>query len=285
MNTVKKKLQVVPPSEIGKELFDRLTVIPPYNFDDFGEGICRRRIRLIKDTEDRTIGELEDDFHHFRIDLIHDKEKILAVSGSILRAPWSTCSEANLPLQKIVGSPLSPDSTAIGDYAAPTSNCTHLFDLAGLAISFTVQEHRERQYDLMVTDPSGGEQDLILWKDAELLLSWTIREGVIVSPKDWQGISLLGKFITWARENLDPPTAEAAIALRRMTHISTGHGINLDNLDMGIEHTDGPIGRCYTYSDEVLIRAKRMKKSVRDFSLEEHASLMLSDMEARNQID
>ena len=279
---VEKESQIAPPSEVGNKLFDRMTEIPPYDFDNYGEGLCRRRIRLIKTKEDRTVAELEDDFHHFRVELTHDKSKVLSVSGLILRAPWSTCSEANLPLQKIVGSPLSPDSTAIGNYATPTSNCTHLFDLTGLAISHTVQDDQIRQYDLMVTDPSSlQEQNLILWRDGELVFNWTIREGVILSPKDWEGVSLLGKFIAWARENLDSPTAEAAIALRRMTHISTGHGINLDKLDLGVEHTDGPIGRCYTYSNEVLIRAKRMKGSVRDFRQKEYASLMLSDMESR----
>ena len=276
-------LQVPPPSQVGKEQFDRLSEIPPYDFDYYGEGLCRRRIRLIKDSEDRTIGELEDDFHHFRVELTHDSDKILSVSGSILRAPWSTCSEANSPLQKIIGSSLSSDSTAIGGYATPTSNCTHLFDLTGLAISHTVQEQHTRQYDLAVTDPSNGEQDLLLWRDSELIMFWTIREGVIIAPDDWKGVSLLGKFIAWARDNLDPLTAEAAIALRRMTHISTGHGINLDKLSVGPEHTDGPLGRCYTYSNEVLVRATRMKKSVRDFKLHKHASLMLSDMEARNR--
>jgi len=281
---VEKKSQVAPPSEVGNKLFDRMTEIPPYDFGNYGEGLCRRRIRLIKTAENSSVGELEDDFHHFRVELTHDQNKILTVSGSILRAPWSTCDEANTPLQKIVGSPLSEDSTAIGDYAAPTSNCTHLFDLTGLVISHTVQDNPIRQYDLMITDPSSKqEQNLVLWRDSELVFNWTIREGVILSPNDWKGVSLLGKFIAWAKENLDPPTAEAAIALRRMTHISTGHGINLDKLDIGVEHTDGPIGRCYTYSSEVLFRAKRMKGSVRDFRQEEHASLMLSDMEARGK--
>ena len=278
-----EKPQIAPPSEVDRELFDRMKTIPPYNFDSYGEGLCRRRIRLIKETENMTVGELEDDFHHFRVELTHDMTKVLAVSGSILRAPWSTCSEANSPLQSIVGSPLSPDSTSIGNYAVPTSNCTHLFDLTGLVISHSVQEIPIRQYDLMVTDPVDDEQELCLWRDGELFLDWTIREGVIISPEDWEGVSLIGKFIAWSKDNLDPHTAEAAIALRRMTHISTGHGINLDKLDSGVEHTDGPIGRCYTYSNEVLIRAKRMKGTVRDFRKEEHASLMLSDMKARGK--
>ena len=139
------------------------------------------------------------------------------------------------------------------------------------------------QYDLMVTDPLDEKQELRLWKNGELLLDWLIQEGIIISPKDWEGVSLVGKFIAWAKDNLDPLTAEAAIALRRMTHISTGHGINLDKLENGAEHTDGPIGRCYTYSTEVLIRAKRMRGTVRDFRKDEHASLMLSDMEARGK--
>ena len=275
--------QIAPPTEIGKETFDRMKAIPPYDFNSYGKGLCRRRIRLINETDTQTIGELEDDFHHFRVELTHDSDNVLSLSGIVLRAPWSTCSEADQPLQMIVGKPLSTDSTAIGSYATPTSNCTHLFDLTGLAISHAMQNKVVCQYDLMVTDPLDEKQELRLWKNGELLLDWLIQEGIIISPKDWEGVSLVGKFIAWAKDNLDPLTAEAAIALRRMTHISTGHGINLDKLENGAEHTDGPIGRCYTYSTEVLIRAKRMRGTVRDFRKDEHASLMLSDMEARGK--
>ena len=275
--------QIAPPTEIGKETFDRMKAIPPYDFNSYGKGLCRRRIRLINESDTQTIGELEDDFHHFRVELTHDSDNVLSLSGIVLRAPWSTCSEADQPLQKIVGKPLSSDSTAIGSYATPTSNCTHLFDLTGLAISHSMQDEEVCQYDLMVTDPLDEKQELRLWKNGELLLDWLIHEGTIISPKDWEGVSLVGKFIAWAKDNLDPLTAEAAIALRRMTHISTGHGINLDKLEIGSEHTDGPIGRCYTYSTEVLIRAKRMRGTVRDFRKDEHASLMLSDMEARGK--
>ncbi|MCH1512405.1 MAG: DUF2889 domain-containing protein [Acidimicrobiales bacterium] len=273
----------VPPTVTGLEAFDRLVEIPPYDYEGFGNGLCRRRIRLTKSEHNRTIGELEDDFHHFRVELTHDQEKILSVEGSILRAPWSTCSEANHPLQKIIGSSLSSESTAIGGYASPTSNCTHLFDLTGLVISHTVQEQIVRQYDLMVTDPSDHKQDLLLWRDGELLLAWTVQADTIIEPPEWEGVSLQGKFIPWAIAQLDPKTAEAAIALRRMLHISSGHGINLDKLENGAEHLDGPIGRCYTYTDEVLLRATRMKKTVRNFEREEHASLMLADMDTRGQ--
>ena len=277
--------QIAPPTEIGKETFDRMKAIPPYDFNSYGKGLCRRRIRLINETDTQTIGELEDDFHHFRVELTHDSDNVLSLSGIVLRAPWSTCSEADQPLQMIVGKPLSTDSTAIGSYATPTSNCTHLFDLTGLAISHAMQNEVVCQYDLMVTDPLDEKQELRLWKNGELLLDWLIQQGIIISPIDWEGVSLVGKFIAWAKDNLDPLTAEAAIALRRMTHISTGHGINLDKLENGAEHTDGPIGRCYTYSTEVLIRAKRMRGTVRDFRKDEHASLMLSDMEARGKAD
>jgi hypothetical protein len=271
----------VPPTVTGLEIFDRLVEIPPYNYEKYGEGFCRRRIRLTKSERYRTIGELEDDFHHFRVELTHDGEKILTVSGSALRAPWSTCSEVNRPLQKIVGSPLSPESTAIGGYASPTSNCTHLFDLTGLVISHTVQDKLIRQYDLMVTDPSNLKQELFLWLDSELVLAWIVQDNTIIEPSEWEGISLQGKFIPWAMTQLDPQTAEAAIALRRMLHISSGHGINLDKIENGAEHLDGPIGRCYTYTDTVLLRATRMKKTVRNFEQEEHAALMLADMDAR----
>ena len=93
--------QIAPPTEFGRETFDRMKAIPPYDFNSYGEGLCRRRIRRLNESETGTIGELEDVFHHFRVELTHDTDKVLTVSGLVLRAPWSTCSEADLPLRRL----------------------------------------------------------------------------------------------------------------------------------------------------------------------------------------
>ena len=120
-----------------------------------------------------------------------------------------------------------------------------------------------------------------MWKDGIAVFKWEVQDSVIIAPKTLEGVSLQGKFISWAKDNFDEAIVEGAIALRRMIHISMGRGTNLDQVELGTEHVDGPKGRCYTYSENVLFRAKREKKSVRDFSSPDHAALLLSDMDLR----
>ena len=271
----------VPPCAESFEVFNRYTEIPAINYNSYGKGLCRRRVRLENISDAFSIGELEDDFHHFRVEIRHSQNKVTRIQGTTLRAPWSTCSEVNEPLQEIIGLQLSKDSTSIGSYGSPTKNCTHLFDLTGLLVAHISGEERNKQYDLAITDPVNGFQRLYLWKNGVSLLKWEVQDSVVVAPKALEGVSLQGKFIEWAKANFDEVTVEGAIALRRMIHISMGRGTNLDQVELGTEHVDGPKGRCYTYSENVLFRAKREKKSVRDFSSPDHAALLLSDMNLR----
>jgi hypothetical protein len=228
------------------------------------------------------VGELEDDFHHFRVELTHDGRSIVGVVGRPMRGPWSTCMQADEPLRAIEGRPLSSRSTAVGGYTKATANCTHLFDLTGLAVAHAVRCRGERQYDLAITDLSGGGHDLVAWRDGVEVIRWEVVDGEVVRPEAWAAIPLATRFIPWAEEHLEAEMAEAAIALRRMLHITVGRGTELDPVATAAAHTDGPIGRCYSYQPETAVSAVRMKGSVRDFQDPEHARLLLADMHTRS---
>ena len=74
---------------------------------DYGSGVYRRRIR-IEQVEKHgrggvVVGELEDDFHHFRARVTHDGQTVTAVEGQGLRIPWTTCAGATEPLTSLIG--------------------------------------------------------------------------------------------------------------------------------------------------------------------------------------
>lgn len=263
------------------EHFDRLETVPGIDADAYGAGIFRRRMRLINISPDRTIGELEDDFHHFRVEIIHDGTTIIEANGMGMRGPWSSCFGADEPLRAIEGHSLSSRSTAIGTYTAPTSNCTHLFDLTGLTVAHSVRDAETRQYDIAVTDTVEGRSRLTLWRDGDLVLDWHLTDGEIAEPADWVGAPLHRKFIPWAEEQLDPDLAEAAIALRRVVHISMGRTMDLDDMPNAAAQGIHMHGRCHTYSTEVAITGLREKGSPRDFTEAADAALLLSDMHLR----
>jgi hypothetical protein len=272
-----------PPSSRVDTVIDRFTAVPHQAGRPYGEGLYRRRMRFVNTSTTHTIGELEDDFHHFRIELEHDGERIVRADGYHYRAPWSTCAEAPGPLRAIEGQPLSPRSTAVGAYTKARHNCTHLFDLAGLAVAHAVRGvGAERQYDIVITDPVGptAEQTCRLWRDGAHILTWRLEHREIVEPAEWAGAPLRVKFIDWAEARYDPDLTEAAIALRRVVDIAIGRQGDLDRFDRG-EDTRGNMDPvCHTYQHVNLIRARRQKGSARDFL--SHPELLLADMHLRD---
>ena len=109
-------------------------------------GSYRRRIRLVNEPG-LVRGGLEDDFHYFRVAVRHDGSVVTDIEVEAFRWPWTTCPDAGNELQQLVGMPLSPRCLAVGDHANPRLQCTHQFDLTGLAVAHATRDEHARQYD------------------------------------------------------------------------------------------------------------------------------------------
>ena len=77
---------------------------------------CARRAIDLRTDGDRVVAWLEDDFHHFGVELRHDGEQVLAVEGHAERFPRDTCPGAIGILQEAVGTRLDERSTALGQH-------------------------------------------------------------------------------------------------------------------------------------------------------------------------
>jgi hypothetical protein len=274
-----------PPSARVDEAFDRYRDVPHVETAPPGTSMFRRRIRLINVDPSCTVGELEDDCHHFRIELHHDTATIISADGCYFRGPWTTCAKAGEPLRKIEGHPLVARAAAIGGYADALENCTHMFDLAGLAMAHACRSSRQRQYDIVVTDmqaPPSLSQTAVIWRDGVEVVRWDLEQREVVAPAAWAGAPLRNKFIRWAEERLDPDTAEAAIALRRLIDIAMSRIGDLDRFVRADDATGTMMmGRCMTYTPQNIAVALRVKGSTRNW--EHHGDLLLADMHLRDQ--
>lgn len=271
-----------PPSSRRATPVDRLVEVPHSTAAPYGQGVWRRRIRVVNVDERCSIGELEDDVHHFRVELYHDGRVITDVVGRGIRSPWTTCTEAVLPLRAIVGHPLADRSDAIGAYADARKNCTHLFDTAGLTLAHVRRATQQREYDIEMTDPphEGGPQRVTVWRDGAFVLSWVVQDFVVLAPDEWTDAPLRRKFIAWANERLDPDLAEAAFLAKRGVEIGQSRKGDMDRWDVSF---DGPapimMGSCHTFSPEVAPIALRRKGTTRHFG--DHPEILLSDMHLR----
>jgi hypothetical protein len=232
----------------------------------FTEGPYRRRIRLLSVSPGVVEAGLEDDFHHFALTLRHDGAHVLEVAGRSVRWPWTTCADAVVPLRQLEGMELSPRCTAVAGAADPRANCTHLFDLAGLAVAHAARGTARRQYDAEIPRLVDGRSRVQLSRDGEPLLQWQLVNGAVVDAPPYSDVPWTGGFMKWADSTLDPETAEAAIVLRRACTIGSGRGMDLDLYDRADDVGHGMATICFTMQPGRSQVALRMKGSVRDFA-------------------
>jgi hypothetical protein len=166
--------------------------------------------------------------------------------------------------------PLSPRCTAIAEVADPRMNCTHQFDLAGLCVSHAARALERRQYDAELPPVIDGITTPRLWRDGELVLTWTLswRDGErrLVDSPPYERAPWRGGFFRWADTLFDPATAEAAIVLRRACEIGMGRGMDLEAYDSADELSPMMSGVCYTMQPSVMPVAFRNRGSIRDFA-------------------
>lgn len=255
----------------GAVLNANLTVaersVTPMQRRPYGTGVYRRRITLDAPAPGQVTGELRDDFHHFRVLLGHDGTHVTAIAGEAVRFPWTTCPSAAAELRGLVGTALPTRASAIAAVLPARENCTHLYDLAGLALAHAGTGRTSRTYDLAVPDRVEDRTVATLARDGEHLLTWTVLGQGIDGPPPFAGQRLRGGgFIAWADAQLDPDTAEAAVVLRRALAIAMGRAMDLDAVARAEDLGETMTGTCYTFSTRRYPVSFRVKGSVRDFT-------------------
>jgi hypothetical protein len=247
----------------------------------YGEGIYRRRTRLVAEPE-RVVANLEDDFHRFRVELLHDARAIRAVQGEAGRFPWTACPGAFRPLQAFVGAALGQSPAAASRGLNPRENCTHLFDLAVLALTHASRGGR-RQYDMAVPDRVDGRTRATLHCDGELALAWEIEGSQISGPAPWSGHNLRGRdFLHWAEAELDPDTAEAALALRRSVFIANGRLGDLDRTPNAGSMLRWAANTCHSFTPGIAEEAWRVRGATLEFT--HQPERLLADLEVPEEL-
>jgi len=219
---------------------------------------------------------LEDDFHQFTVVVRHDASVVTGISATAGRWPWSTCPDAGAQLEQLVGMELSPRCTAVAEIADPRWQCTHQFDLAGLAVAHATRDTPDRQYDIEVPPAEAdGQRTVQLSRDGARLLAWTITYGAGLSaPAPFTEAPWRGGFIKWADATFGPDAAEAAIVLRRACDIGMGRGMDLEGYRTAEELADIMTGVCYSMQPAIMPVAFRNIGSIRDFA--DHPEALLS---------
>ncbi len=205
---------------------------------------------------------VEDDFHHFRVTIRHADGRVTEATSQALRSPTVLCPLAGDQLADLVGMALSPSSAAALGQTDARQQCTHMIDIAGLAIAAAARGIARRGYAALVPDREDGRTHASLTRDGEPVLNWAIAGRVIEGPAPFAGVNIDSGFTGWSQKTLGLDEAEAALVLRRAVFISGGRGVDLD----APGRRTGPLGGCWTWQPERADRATRNIGSTWDFT-------------------
>jgi hypothetical protein len=229
-------------------------------------GALRRRIIVATQPAGDEAGEaravVEDDFHHFRVVVRQRGGRVFEAFGDGLRTPNALCRSASERLTEIVGMPLSAASAAVHERTDARLQCTHMIDLAGLAVAALAQGWVRRTYDATVPDRVQDRTRASLTRDGRAILAWEMEGARIAAPEAYAGVNIGGGFTRWARERLSLDETEAALVLRRAVFISVGRGVDLD----APGRRTGPMGGCWAWQPERAALATRHVGSTLDFT-------------------
>jgi hypothetical protein len=237
---------------------------PPLDLD---ADAYRRRIVVTAVEPGVVVSDLEDDFHHFVVELRHEGGTITGVDCTSQRWPWATCPSAAEPLRALAGMALAARFTDAARWTDPRHNCTHQFDAACHAITHAYWGRERRQYDVEVPlrTPEGGTR-VRLWVDGTLRLTWDLTWTGIVDPRPpFDAAPWSGGFMRWADATLEPDDAEPAITLRRASDIGMGRSMDLDAVPRADLLPASMTGVCHTMQPGVIEHAVRHVGSIRDF--------------------
>ncbi len=205
----------------------------------------RRRI-LIEPGRDRVTAELEDDYHRMAVELAHEGGIANRISGSVARAPWTTCPGAELQLSRsFTGRPID----GFGIVGERDENCTHLHDLALLAAAHA-RDAGPTVIDILVSDRVDGAEYAELRRSGVAVMRWRLERDLIVEPDAISGRGL-HELRDWIA-SLDEGAKEAARLLRWGVMLARGRAIVVEK-----DTEQLPQGRCYTFQPERFAVAER----------------------------
>lgn len=232
----------------------------------YGSGIFRRRIRMTHAFPMVEV-ELEDCSHAMRLRLQHDNRSIIDIAARVHRAPVSSCQHAPEILNEFVGLPLASNLDSYRQKTAPNAHCTHLYDMALLAVAHCQATQCSRQIDVTVHDEQQGVIDASIFLDGKLVHQWLIENNKITYPTMAAGQPVFKGFVAWAKQQFSGDHLSCALALQRGLMVAGARRWDMHSIAGHSAATFGPgDGVCYSYSDGREQYAVRSENPTRDFT-------------------
>jgi hypothetical protein len=210
---------------------------------------------------------LDDTHHAIWVRMAHDGHVVTTATGGFNRMPNTACPGAGIALKELCGMPLAtPLSKLYGD-GRPQRNCTHMFDVAALALMHARRETAMRVFDVTIPDAATGPQQTDVRLDGKVIHSWLVADGSIVDPVAFAGRALIGGFSAWAYSTFEGDRLESALVLQKGWFVSRARRYVLDTTAVALASRRATSsGVCYAYTEPQSSSAWTIPGYVRDFS-------------------
>lgn len=241
-------------------------LLPRFDLNpDYGTGAFRRRIRL-RHEAGAVVGVLDDNNHAMWVQLRHAEGRVTAIEGGFYRWPTTECLGAADVLQDMLGVSIDSGRDAIGGNGRARHHCTHLFDLAMLALAMARRAEAERTWDAIVPDARGGRTIATISLNGSVLHTWTL-DGVMILPANGRAQqSLLSAFAPWAKTHFSGDALEGAIVLRMAAFTARARAHVTDNRPWPLADFPERRDACHAYRSPQVDTAEHRIGVVRNFN-------------------
>lgn len=216
---------------------------------EYGSGAYRRRIRLRNDAGE-VVGLLDDNNHAIWVRVRHSEGRVSDICGGFHRWPTNGCPSAGVNLKELVGVELTAPWGQLYQGGLPRRNCTHMFDLAALALRHAARDEPQRVWDAVVPDATGDMLSASVSLNGRFVHDWLLREDIIEAPVGLAGVHILKNFLPQAEARFSGDELEGALVLRMAAFVSIARRYVTDDLARPLRNSPARKGVCHAYSGE-----------------------------------
>ncbi|MBB3860180.1 hypothetical protein GGQ88_001441 [Novosphingobium hassiacum] len=235
--------------------------------EDWGSGVTRRAIRL-SGSPGRVDAAIVDMRHDMTCTLRHDGQVVTAIEPAFHRYTLQVCPGASAPLQAMVG--MSIDTTTKDVFAGGRArlNCTHMLDIAWLALRHANRGNVEWIYEVAIPDAVSGALRGTLTRNGEVVQDWVVDGQVIAAPPHLAGQSTSAGLMRWltSESRLPDLEVEECLILSKGFFMVGARRFQLIEGPLSEGYRKNVSGACYGYGPERIDTAIGLTGMGRDFS-------------------
>jgi hypothetical protein len=239
-------------------------------------GRFHRRVRIVAGNAGAS-ADVEDDEHRFGADVCHDRKFVLSVTGRAIRTPWTTCPLASGQLEELRGTPLLSSPYKVLRQVRLAHQCTHMVDMAALAVCAAARGVTQCQYDCVITveDRVGADWRIgTMQRNNEPRTYWVVQDGIVREPASYAGCQMQrsGRWIEERAGSIEE--IESVFVMQRAMLVAGGKRVILDEHETAANQV-WMTGACFSFQSSRIRDARRHFGSSRTFSQPQE---LLSDL-------